>query len=384
MTGIAIVGLGQTEFSRASGRSVLELASEACRLAATDAGMDPRDIDGFLTYGINDTARPQAVAFNLGAREINYMALIEMGGTGPCFMLTTAQAVIKSGLAKSVVLWRAMNGRSGKRIGSAALEMHADEALRRRSTVGLAAAPANFAMWARRYMIETSATYEDIGSVPLTQRPYAIRNPRAMIRKPLSLETYLSSEFIAEPLRLHDCATEVDGACAVIATTAERAADLDTQAVHVAGAAYAHGPRSGLDVFDYMSWEDLSCNSTGELAVKLKESSGIYPNEVDEAQIYDCFSINVLMSLEGLGFAGRGEAGAFLRERNRPGGFPVNTGGGLISEGYLHGMNTLGEGIRRVRSWRYESALEQTHHHCLVTSGGPMWSSGAVLTDEEA
>jgi acetyl-CoA acetyltransferase len=231
-------------------------------------------------------------------------------------------------------------------------------------------------------MIETGATQEDIGAVPIAQRKYAQTNPRAMLRKPLSAEEYAASRLIAEPFHLHDCAREVDGACALIVTTTERARDLQQPAAVIGGSAYVAPRRPGLDIGDSLYWPDFTRNHTSFLADNLWKRSGLGPADVDVAEIYDCFSSVVLWSLEGLGFCGRGEAGAFIREGNTQldGRLPTNTNGGMLGEGYLHGMNTVAEAVRQVQG----RAVNQVPDAAVaVTTSGGMESGSALVLRAE-
>jgi acetyl-CoA acetyltransferase len=234
-------------------------------------------------------------------------------------------------------------------------------------------------MWARRYMIETGATELDLAAVAMSQREYAATNPRAMIRKPLSIEDYLAAPFIVDPYRIPDCTVEVDGACAIVVTSLDRARKLPHRPAVIAGGAYVCGPRSGLDIGDILMWDDFSRNFTSHLAGELWESAGLEPKDMDFAEIYDCFTSTVLMGLEGLGFADRGEAGRFLRSRetSREGSLPLNTGGGLLCEGYLHGMNPLVEAVLQLQG-RAANQLERADT-CVVTSGGLMDGSALIL-----
>jgi acetyl-CoA acetyltransferase len=235
-------------------------------------------------------------------------------------------------------------------------------------------------MWARRYMIETGATIEDIAAVPIAQRKYAMLNDRAIIKKPLTFEDYLESPMIADPFRKVDCTTEVDGACALLVTSLQNARKLHHTPAVIEGAAYVCGPRSGLDMNDSLLWDDLTANYTSLLSKPLFESAGLKPGDVDFAELYDCFSSAVLLALEGLGLVGRGEAGAFIRagETGLNGSLPVNTHGGLLCEGYIHGMNTLAEAVLQIQG---RSGIRQISNANIgvVTSGNQFDGSALLL-----
>jgi acetyl-CoA acetyltransferase len=375
---VAITGIGQTEFSAESGRSVLDLAVDACRAAVADAGLALDEVDGIASYSMFDDSVPtEAVATALALPDVTYALDFHLGGQSPCFLVMHAGMAVHAGLADCVVLYRAMNGRSGVRVGRAPV---AGGGAPYRYPLGYVSYAQYMAMWARRYMIETGATQDDIGAVPIAQRLYAESNPRAMLRKPLDLATYLDSRMIAEPFHLHDCAREVDGACALVVTSLERARDLDRPRAVIAGSAYVAPRRPGLDIGDSLYWDDFTRNHTSFLRNALWSRARLGPEDVDVAEIYDCFSSVVHWSLEGLGFVGRGEAGAFIREGNTAldGSLPTNTHGGMLGEGYLHGMNTVVEAVRQIQGIAVNQV--QDAETAAVTSGGMESGSALVLT----
>ena len=302
---------------------------------------------------------------------------LSMGGQAPCFMVMHAAMAVQSGLADVVVAYRALNGRSGVRVGSSEFSGPAGQY---RYPFGFTAYPQYIAMWARRYMIETGATYEDLAAVALAQRRYAEDNARAIVRTPLMLEEYMALPLIADPFRAADCTSEVDGACAVVVTSLERARALPNSPAVIEGAAYRAGHRSGLDIGDSLLWEDYSRNYCSWLRDDLWGSARMSPRDMDFAELYDCFTSTVLFGLEGLGFVGRGEAGGFVRDGGTAsdGRLPTNTGGGLLCEGYLHGMNTVGEAVLQVQGRAGGRQLARART-CVVTSGGMMDGSALVL-----
>jgi acetyl-CoA acetyltransferase len=302
---------------------------------------------------------------------------MSLGGQAPSFLVTHAAMAVASGLAENVLVYRALNGRSGVRVGST---QFSGPGAQYRYPIGFTAYPQYIAMWARRYMIETGAGYEDLAAVALAQRRYAEKNQRAVVRRPLTLEAYMDAPFVVDPFRVPDCTAEVDGACALLVTSLERARRLSHAPAVIEGAAYAIGRRSGLDIGDALLWKDYSRNYTSLLAGDLFASAGLHRDEIDFAEIYDCFTSTVLFGLEGLGFAGRGEAGAFVRtgETGPAGRLPTNTGGGLLCEGYLHGMNTVAEAVLQIQGRGGERQLAR-HQTCVVTSGGMMDGSALVL-----
>jgi acetyl-CoA acetyltransferase len=369
----AIAGVGYSTLSRNSGRSVLALALEACRGAIADAGLEPADVDGVGGFMfMNDSVPAQAVATGLALDGTGYSLDLQMGGQAPCFLVMQAAMAVEAGLAEHVVVYRALNGRSGLRVGS---EPVTGPAGQYRYPIGFTAYPQYIGMWARRYLVETGCGEADLATVAMAARDHARRNPRAMMRQPLDLDSYLAAPFVVDPFRVPDCTFEVDGACALLVTSLDRARESGHPPAVIQGAAYRMGRGAGLDIGDFLLWKDYSRNFTSLLAGDLWASAGLRPADVDCAQIYDCFTSSVLLGLEGLGFAGRGEASAFLRA----GELPVNTNGGLLCEGYLHGMNTVAEAVLQVQGRAGERQVAGARS-CAVTSGAMMDGSALVLT----
>jgi acetyl-CoA acetyltransferase len=375
----AVAGVGYTELSKKSGRSVLSLATEAARGAADDAGLPLAEVDGVVSFSIlNDSVPSEAVATTLALPGLRYVMDFQQGGQSPCFMVQQAAMAVAQGYAENVLVFRALNGRSGVRVGSASLAGGAGQF---RYPIGYSAYLMYIAMWARRYMHETGATTEDLASVAIAQRAYATRNERAILRKPLDLETYLDSPMVADPFRAADCTSEVDGACAVLVTSAGRARSLRHPPALIASAAYRAGPRPGLDIGDQLMYGDYTRNFTSLLREELFGRAGLQPPDVDFAEIYDCFTSTVLFGLEGLGLCERGAAGAFVRSgaTGQHGHLPVNTNGGLLAEGYLHGMNTVAEAVLQIQG-RCGDRQVPRHEVAVVTSGALVDGSALVLT----
>jgi acetyl-CoA acetyltransferase len=238
-------------------------------------------------------------------------------------------------------------------------------------------------MWAQRFLFETGQGELDLAAVALAQRAFAIDNERAYRRTPLLVSDYLAEPYLIEPYRPDDCTVEVDGACAIVVTSLEAARDLPQPPAVIASGAYRAGARSGLDIGDHLLWDDYSRNYTSLLRRELFEAAQLSPADMDFAEIYDCFTSTVLLGLEGLGFCARGESGAFVRDGNTAlgGPLPTNTHGGLLSEGYLHGMNTVAEAVLQIQG-RGGSRQVPVHETCVVTSGAMMDGSALILTQD--
>jgi acetyl-CoA acetyltransferase len=375
----ALVGVGYTPFTRESGRSVLDLAHAASAAALDDAGLPRTDVDGVGSFMVmHDSVKCQAVATTLAVPGLRWSVDLDLGGQAPCHLVGLAASAIESGHADVVVLYRAMNGRSGPRVGTMAFD---GPAASWRYPIGYDAYLMYVAMWAQRFLAETDQDGEDLGAVAVAQRAYAVDNERAVRRRPLTAADHAAAPFVASPFRADDCTIEVDGACAVVVTTLERARDLARPPVRVASSAYRAGPRSGLDIGDHLLWDDYTRNYTNLLRDELFARAGLTPGDVELAEIYDCFSSTVLMGLEGLGFCERGGSGAFVRSgaTRLDGALPVNTHGGLLAEGYLHGMNTVCEAVLQVQG---RGGVRQAPRHdvCAVTSGALMDGSALLLT----
>jgi len=376
----AIAGIGATDFSKESRRSEMRLAVEAASMALADAGISPKEVDGLCTFSM-DSNEEIEVARNLGAGDLTFFSRIHYGGGAACATVHQAAMAVASGEANVVVAYRALNGRSWGRFG---LSIHDKPSAERihygwYTPYGLTTPASWVAMFAQRYLHATGATTEDLGRVAVAHRAFAATNPNAWFyEKPITLEEHARSRWIVEPLRLFDCCQESDGGVAVIVTSLERARDLAQPPAVICSSAQGSG--AGQEEMTSYYRDDLTSIPEAEVvARRLWERSGITPADVQTAVIYDPFTPFVLMQLESFGFCAPGEAAGFVRERGiGPGGaLPVNTNGGQLGEGYIHGMNGVAEGVRQVRG----SAVNQVDgvSNVLVTSGVGVPTSGLVL-----
>jgi acetyl-CoA acetyltransferase len=353
----AIVGVGQTEFSKNAGRSETQLAAEAIVAAVADAGLHMSDVDGLVSYTIDPVEETELVRA-LGIREVNWSSRVPYGGGGSQGVLLHASAAVASGAAKVVVAYRALRARSGERFGSAVRRVPSATTSHSGSTAMQWAFPYGVltpASWmslnATRYMHTFGASSEDFGRAVVQMRAYAATNPNAhFFGRPINLADHQASRWIAEPcIRLFDCCQETDGSVAVVITSTDRAGDTRVPIVieTAAGAALFEQ-----EVASDHYRADLSIQGGSmALASRLFDDSGVDRADVDVAMIYDAFSPMLLMQLEGLGFCGLGEAKDFVAEGNLgpEGSLPCNTNGGLIGEGYIHGLNLTLEAVRQLR-----------------------------------
>lgn len=379
----AIVGLGATEFSKDSGRSEIQLGVEAILAALKEAGIDPAEVDGMATYTMDNN--PEIELHRLiGGRELRFFSRAHYGGGAACAPILHGAMAVATGTANVVVVYRAMNERSGLRFGQGG---------------GLSQDPNNFeavdfgwyfpqglmtpaswiALCAQRYLHETGATTEDFGRVAVGGRDFAATNPKAWFyQQPITLEDHANSRWIAEPLRLLDCCQESDGAVAMVIVSAERAKDLKSQPVLVRGAAQgAADDQRMMTSFYRKSLVGLPEIST--VANALYEMSGLGPQDIQTAVLYDHFTPFVLPQLEEFGFADRGNAKDFLREGHhmRDGKLPINPHGGQLGEAYIHGLNGVAEAVRQARG----DAVNQVSgvENVLVTAGTGVPTSGLIL-----
>ncbi|MEU5849870.1 lipid-transfer protein [Saccharopolyspora shandongensis] len=380
----AIVGIGATEFSKDSGRSELQLAAEAVRAALADAGLEPSDVDGLVSFTMDNNTET-AVARELGIPELSFFSRIHYGGGAACATVQQAAMAVATGVAEVVVCYRAFNERSGSRFGqvqAAAAAAPTSSGLDNSWSypVGVATPGAQVAMFARRYMHDYGATSEDFGRVAVADRKHAATNPHAWFyQRPITLADHQASRWITEPLRLLDCCQESDGGVAIVVTSRARAADLPHPPAVVAAAAQG----SGADQFTMTSYyrDDLAAlPEMGVVARQLWRQAGIGPQDVQVGILYDHFTPFVLVQLEELGFCGRGEAKDFIADGaiELGGRLPLNTHGGQLGEAYIHGMNGIAEAVRQVRG----SAVNQVDDvgHVVVTAGTGVPTSGLVLT----
>src|ERR1700759_5227698 len=218
----AVVGIGRTEYSRNSGRTTRGMAVAACRDAIADAGLTPCDIDGICTFMANDSEQPIYVGWALGIDELAWANAMYGGGNLVADQIATAAAVIEAGMCKAVLVYRSLNGRSGYRFGHIEGPMQVPHHDQFDTASGFMVPPQFMAMWARRHQHEYGSTCEDLGRIAVTQRAHAVPNEHAIARTPLTMDDYLDGRWINEPLRVFDCAFEVDGAVALVLTSAER------------------------------------------------------------------------------------------------------------------------------------------------------------------
>ncbi|EID11487.1 lipid-transfer protein [Mycobacterium xenopi RIVM700367] len=376
----AIAGIGQTEFSKESGRSELQLACEAVKAALDDAGLAPGDVDGMVTFTVDSNDEIE-VARNLGIANLTFFTRVPHGGGAAAGTVMQAAMAIATGAAEVVVCYRAFNERSGLRFGGTGRVSSATPLwLAPYAPFGLLTPAAWVALHAQRYMSTYGVTNEDFGQIAVVDRAHAARNPDAWFyQRPITLADHQNSRWIVEPvLRLLDCCQESDGGVALVVTSVERARDLRQPPAVVAAAAQG-AAYDGEVMTSYYRDDITGLPEMGVVADKLWRDSGLKPADIQTAFLYDHFTPFVFVQLEELGFCGRGEAKDFATVENLSlgGTLPINTNGGLLGEAYIHGMNGITEGVRQVRGTSYNQVVDV--EHVLVTSGTGVPTSALIL-----
>ena len=369
----AIVGIGQTTFSKRDERSEMQLAAEAASAALEDAGLRAADVDGMMTYAIDPTDEIGMIRC-LGVEDLAFTTRLPGAGAAAAATIYQAMAAVVSGACEVMLVWRSINQgasyRYGKpQTGGAWMPGSGTGSLLWCMPFG-AQTPATWgALAAQPYMETYGVTNRDLAPLSVVQRKYAATNPAAMFYgKPITLQDHQQSKWIVEPvLRLLDCCQENAGAVAFVVTSLERARDLRQVPVRIVAA--AQSIPFNVEVISNYYHEDLTVmpEAVGT-ARRLYARSGLTARDIQVAELYDAFTPQVLMQLEAFGFCGKGEAKDFIAAGNLEidGLLPVNTHGGLIGEAYIHGMNTMTEGVRQVRG----TAVNQVRNvqHALVSS----------------
>jgi acetyl-CoA acetyltransferase len=368
---VKLVGVGETRYSKRSGRSVQALAAEASRRAIGDAGLRPMDIDGVIALG--GYIHAEDVLAGAGLRDQCATALPPPGGNSGVDSLRVADALISAGQAGTVLVVLAKNGASEARIADRITAL-AGQQLRAQleRPQGWSAPVEWYAVIARRHMLEYGTTKADLASVALAAYAFAQGNPRAMqYNHPLTEHKYRAAPMIADPYQLFDCCLETDGAVALV-VTADRTAD--GRAVDVLAVASGRPP-SPDDLTNRPDWYQIGLTHA---APKAYEAAGVGPGDMDAAMVYDCFTFEVIHQLEVAGFCAAGEGGKFVESGTiGPGGaLPVNTHGGLLAEGHLSGVGHVTEAVRQLRGEAGINQLESPVH--IAVTGWGDWGDGSM------
>ncbi len=345
----AIVGVGETSYSRGGGRSTRAMASTAIANAMADAGLDATDVDGMLSYSMGDSTPSNFVAGDLGIRP-NFFMDVNGGGSSTEALVGIAIGVIEAGMCNTVAIFRSMNGYSANRIGgtgAAAAAPIVGDALHMRAH-GWMSPGQWFAPTFMRHMYEYGTTPEQAAMVKVVHSENASNNPKALYRNRVTVDNVLASRIICKPLHLLDCCVESDNATAIIITSKERARDLRHRPALIQSVAgRVCKPRA-----DMHSQQGPIARAAAHYAKNiLWPNAGLGPEDVDVTGSYDAFTFTTLIQLEDYGFCEKGAGGDYVSSGiTRLGGKrPNNTSGGHLCEGYTHGIAMVVENVRQLR-----------------------------------
>jgi acetyl-CoA acetyltransferase len=367
-----VVGIGRSPYSRNSGRTTWGMAVETCRLAVEDAGMAMSDVDGIVEFNTGDSTGSLNVAYGLGLPGIRYPVDLQNGGNIVTFAVALAAMAVQTGKCKAVLVYRSLNSRSGKRLGTFTGDLAIGGDDQYGAPHGYLAPGQWFALYCRRYMHEFGTTNEDLGEVAILTRQHAMKNDWAMMRDPITMADYMASRWIYDPFRLYDCALEADGACAILITSRERAQDLRQVPVQVVDEETFMGRHPD-------SWSDFGHLFSAHSAPPLWQRTGLTARDMDFACIYDCFTFTTIAVMEDYGFCEKGGAGEYFRSGKATygGDCVINPHGGLLSEAYIHGMNHHYEAVMQLRGQAGERQVADARV-ALVTAGTGPFGGGVI------
>lgn len=364
-----IAGIGQTQFGKLPGRSTVSLNIEAIRNALTDARVDKDEVDGLFVKAPTshfEMMYAQKLAEALGLQP-RIGGVWDHGGASSVSMISQAAMAIDAGQCDVAVVALADNPATGTRQAY-------EKAWGNDSVFGWFGTPAGYAMVAQRHMQQWGTTSDQLGAIAVACRRHGAQNSNAQLRVPLSLEQYRQSRLIVAPLRRDDCCLISDGAAAVIVMSAKRVARAaEERAVPILG--FGQGQTSS----DVALRPDLTTTAAVISAQTAFKMADLHPSDIDVAQIYDCFTITALMTLEDYGFCRKGEAGKFVEGGNieLEGELPINTSGGLLSETGMPGLQLVLEGVRQMRGQSCNQV--RGARHCVVSNQGGIMHSHSTL-----
>ncbi len=346
----AIVGAGTSRLGKVPGVSSQGLLEEAIVGALDDAGLTTSDVDGLLVRGPDEIYTfHQAMGERLGI-DARFSTTLTNGGASQVMGVALAVMAIDAGLASCVVVGFGRNNWS--RVHASA-ESHLRNNARPETMessefgpeLGFFGAVAAHGLGARRHMFDYGTTREHFGAIALAFREHALRNPAVAMKKPLTMEDYLAARMIVDPFCLYDCSLQTDAAGAVIVTSAERAKDLRRRPVFIKGFG------TGNNLTGWHNNDNLTHTGAIEAGATAYAMAGLGPEDMDFAQIYDCFTYMVLVQLEDYGFCRKGEGGPFVASGalRLDGKLPTNTSGGQLSEAHGEGVLQLVEGVRQLQ-----------------------------------
>ncbi len=370
MKGRAVIaGIGHTAFGRLPGRDSYSLNAEACGKALADAGIEKARVDGL--FAKVPTSKVEFMYGQKLAEALGMMPKVggvwDQGGASNISMISYAAMAVENGQCEVALVTLADNPKSGT-------TQAYDKAWGEDAVFGWFSVAAGYAMLSQRHSVDYGTRPEDLGAIAIACRKHGAANPDAQLRKAITLDDYMASPMIIEPFRRDDICLVSDGAAAVVVTSAAKAKELGIdQAVPILG--FGQGQSS----WDVMYRPNLTETMAGASADSAYRMAGLGPKDMDVAQIYDCFTITALMTLEAYGFCKPGQGGAFVADGALEvgGALPLNTAGGLLSETGMPGMQLVIEGVRQMRG----SSVNQVGgaRHCIVANQGGIMHTHSTL-----
>jgi acetyl-CoA acetyltransferase len=379
----AVVGIAETDYVRGTDRHVCDLILDASMSAIRDAGLTPADVDGVIPPpGFTNT---EEIAANLGIPEVRYSVTVLMGGASPTAALQSAAMAITCGVADTVLVCLGWNGYSAMRPRADARPTS------RRMNVGpmvetiknfyapygILSAAQQYSLYIRRYVDTYDVSPDGAAAIALACRAHAQLNDKALMRdRPMTREDYDTAPYIAEPLRKLDCCVETDCAAAVVLTSVERARDLPHPPVVYLAGAEGH-PYPADEITNRPDLLRLGLHAAAPRAFAM---AGVAPSDIDVLEIYDCFTYVVLLELEALGYAEPGGASEFVAGGTIElgGRFPMNTHGGLLSQGHCWGLNHIVEATRQLRGAAGRAQVDGAEL-ALVTGYGDLGDGSVAI-----
>jgi acetyl-CoA acetyltransferase len=370
-----IVGVGNTPYGKNPGVSQLAHNVLAIRGAIEDAGLTTDQIDGVLTKAPTSTfpmlwAPRVAEALRIVPKVVG---TLDQAGASNIGLIQYAVSAIELGQAEYIAIAYGDNPATGTR--SSYASPRGDSVV-----AGLFGAPSSYAMVARRHMHEYGTTPEQLGNVAIAHRYHASMNSNAHFQEPITQEDYEHSRWVAEPFHLLDCCPVSDGGAAYIIASEERAKELGKPLVYIEGIGQGHPS------WDFYRRPDLPTSGakvSGEMAFK---AAGLGPNDIDFCEIYDCFTIVPLITLEDYGFVNKGEGGSFYEDqRTHIGGeLPINTSGGLLSETGMPGTQLVVEAVRQLRGEGGQRQVKDAEVGLVSQQGGIMTTHATMVLTKGA
>ena len=380
---VAVVGVGFSAVTRAGAPDPRVLTVAACQDALDDAGLDRSDLDAIFEYSFGRGDSPIAVSAQRLLGVENLTAFNDIMGTGPSGLASAMDAAmaIASGSCETALVYRTITREAGH--SGAVIEgpVRAPGPMQFMAPYGYGGGIIlAMAMKKRRRVAELGGSYDDYGYIAVNAREWAALNPRAIFRDPIGMDDYFASRSIADPLVLFDCDYPVSAACAAILTTGERARDLAQRVVLVDALAYGTGSRP-----DWIYTDDFLFGGTRRCSEELWRRSTVIADDVDVAELYDGFTHIAISWLEALGLCGIGEFHDWVDGGRRiaPGGsMPLNTYGGQLAAGRMHGLAFLNEAVLQLRGGCGERQVPNVRVAVVSNAHGPQ--AGAMVVRTEA